>query len=177
MIAGLNIEYVVAGQDGGLEVLERISVAFERAGDELADFGENVFPRLVPVFEAEMAKQFQSEGSGQSGPWAPLSPAYEALKQQRHPGNPILEASGRMKEGLTESSSPFATRRFGGSDFEFGTNQVEYASFHQTSTATMPARPPFDFSPDFERDLSAAALEAAREVVQKSGLAEFVEGP
>lgn len=177
MIAGLTIDFVAAGNTGGPEIVERISVAFERAGDELADFGENVFPRLTPVFEAEMEKQFQSEGSGARGPWAQLSPAYEAIKAQRFPGNPILEATGRMKEGLTDSSSPFATRRMGGDTFEFGTLGVEYASHHQVGTATMPARPPFDFSTDFERDLAGAALEAARDVVQKSGLSEFVEGP
>lgn len=177
MIAGLEIQFLSAGVDEGPAVLERLAVAFERAGDELADFGNTIFPKLTPVFEAEMEKQFQSEGSGQSGAWAQLSPAYEAWKSKMYPGNPILEASGRMKAGLTDSSSPFATRVFGGDTFEFGTAGVEYASYHQLGTASMPARPPFDFSSDFERDLAEAALGAAREVVQKSGLAEFVEGP
>lgn len=177
MIAGLHIEYLVGGVDEGPGALERLSVAFERAGDELADFEKHVFPRLAPVFEAEMAKQFGSEGSGQTGTWAQLSPGYEAWKSQHYPGNPILEATGRMREGLTESSSPFATRVVAGNNFEFGTLGVEYASFHQVGTALMPARPVFDFSSDFERDLAAAALDAAREAVRVSGLAEFVEGP
>lgn len=176
MIAGLSIEFVAPNGEVGQGVLERLTVAFERTGDELENFGELVFPRLTPVFEAEMAKQFQSEGSGPSGHWQQLSADYEAWKSKHYPGNPILEATGRMKEGLTESSSPFATRAFSGNDFEFGTSGVEYASYHQLgTTAGLPARPLFDFSTDFERDLTDAAFEAAREAVQKSGLAEFSE--
>jgi len=174
-VAGIAIEYQVNGGDGGEAVLERLAVAFERTGDELADFGSTIFPRLTPIFEAEMEKQFESEGSGQSGPWAPLSEAYEAWKSQDYPGNPILQLSGAMMAGLTQSSSPFATRQFGGDVFEFGTSGVPYASLHQLGTATMPSRPPFDFSTDFERDLAAGALEAAREVVANTGLGEYVE--
>lgn len=163
------------GGDAGENVLERMAVAFERTGDELEDFGSSIFPKLTPLFEAEMAKQFDSEGSGSTGSWAQLSPAYEAWKSQNFPGNPILQLTGNMMAGLTQSSSPFATRAFDRDTFEFGTSGVEYASFHQLGTATMPSRPPFDFSDDFERDLSAAALDAAREVIDSTGLGEFVE--
>lgn len=175
MIAGLEITWSVAGGPAGDAVFERLAVAFERTGDDLSDFGATIFPKLSPIFEAEMEKQFDSEGSGQSGAWAQLSLGYEAWKSANYPGNPILQLTGAMMAGLTSSSSPFATRQFGGDVFEFGTAGVPYASFHQLGTERMPSRPPFDFSSDFERDLAAGALEAARESMEKHGLADFVE--
>lgn len=175
MIAGLALTWATSNGDTGEAVLERIRVAFERTGDELADFGSTIFPRLTPIFEAEMEKQFESEGSGQSGPWAQLSPAYEAWKSANYPGNPIGQLTGNMMAGLTQSSSPFATRQFGGDVFEFGTSGVPYADTFHLGTATQPSRAVFDFSPDFERDLAEAALGAARDVISNTGLDEFVD--
>lgn len=169
-VFGLRIEHQVGGEAAGDDAIERIAVAFERFGVEMANFGENIFPKLVPVFEAEQKRQADAQGGGPSGPWASLSPAYEAWKQQAYPGQPILQATGRMYEALTSSSSPFAARVFAGDEFNFGTQGLEYASFHQVGTHFMPARPPFDFSSDFERDITEAALEAAREMAKKAEL-------
>ena len=122
-----------------------------------------------------MEKQFDSEGSGARGSWAPLSEKYAAWKSTHYPGMPILQATGTMKDALTNSASPYAHREVSGNDFNFGTSGLDYASYHQTGTSRMPDRPPFDFSPDFERDLLAAALEGAREAMAESRLMEYVE--
>lgn len=175
MIAGLQITYAVNDAATDETVLERIRVAFERTGDELEDFSKHVWPRLTPVFEAEMARQFDAQGGGPTGAWAPLSPAYAAWKERAFPGQPILVASGKMREALTQSASPFAARAFDSDSFQFGTSNIPYASFHQLGTPTMPDRPPFDFSPDFEMDLARESLEAARDAVAASGLGDFVE--
>lgn len=172
MIAGLEISYQVNGADTDGAVLERIAVAFERAGSELADFARNIWPKLTPVFEAEMSRQFDSEGGGPSGAWDPLSSAYARWKEAHYPGKTILRRTDAMFQGLTQSSSPFATRVFGGDNYNFGTLNVPYASHHQVGPHT---RPPFDFSEDFESDLARAALEGAREAVASAGLDEFVE--
>lgn len=172
MIAGIRIEYEVNGAADGEAVLERIAVAFERAGNELADFSKNIFPKLTPVFEAEMERQFDAEGGGPSGAWDPLSSAYAKWKDEHYPGKTILRRTDAMFEGLTQSSSPFAARVFGGEEFNFGTQGVPYASFHQVGAY---ARPPFDFSEDFESDLAREALEAARDAIETAGLDEFVE--
>lgn len=177
MIVGLNIQYQVAGADVGEAVFEKMTVAFERAGDELKDWDKHLFPKLTPVFEAEMEKQFESEGSGQSGSWAELTEPYGTWKEQHFPGRPILVREGGMYAALTQSSSPFARRVWSGDEYDFGTLGLAYPSFHQVGTERMTDRPLFDFSSDFQRDLQAASLEAARDAVRDSGLNEFVEGP
>lgn len=174
-VVGLHIDVQHAGESGGEAVLERLSVAFERTGEELRDFSTHVWPKLTPVFEAEERRQFDAQGGGPRGEWAPLTDAYARRKELLYPGNPILVASGALKAALTESSSPLATRAYSGQQFEFGTSGLEYASYHQVGTERMVARPPFDFSDDFERDVTEAALEAAREAMASSGLDELVE--
>lgn len=173
MIAGLAIEFSVAGDTGGPAVMEKLSVAFERAGDELKDFGKHIFPKLNPVFEAEERRQFDAQGGGPRGGWAALSPAYARWKEQNFPGQGILRRTDALYEALTESSSIFAERTQRGDTFEFGTRGVPYASYHQVGTDGMPPRPPFDFSEDFESDIARAALQGAREAVAAGGLGEF----
>jgi len=164
-VYGLQVEWAV-GSDTGPDSLQRLSVAFERAGEVVGDFGANVFPLLVPVFEDELGRQFAAEGGGPSGPWAPLSEAYEAWKTDRFPGQPILVATGALREALTDSVSQQAWREWSASAFSFGTAGVEYASFHQTGTGRMPARPPFDFGEAFEADLASAAMAGLRDAIR-----------
>jgi phage gpG-like protein len=174
-VAGLEIKYSVGDQDDDL-ALQRMMVAFERLDAEFSDFGNAVFPKLVPLFETETRRQFDDEGSGPNrGNFEALSDDYANWKNRYHPGKPILELSGQMRDALTESSSPFALRTYDAHDFDFGTKSVPYASFHQTGTSRMPSRPPFDFSGNFERDLLRVGAEAMREAVKKSGAGEFGE--
>jgi phage gpG-like protein len=176
MIGGINIEYRVGNVPSGEDTLERMSVAMERAGAELADFGSHVFPKMVPVFEAEVAKQFELEGRGPNvGSWAQLSPAYEEWKGRNYPGMPILVRTGALRDALTHSGANNALRDVNSSTFNYGTQGLDYASFHQSGTEDMPDRPPFDFTADFERDVLRAALEGAREAVHASGADEFIE--
>jgi phage gpG-like protein len=178
MISGFAIEWQVGNVPSGEDTLERVAVAFERLGDELVDFGTHVFPKLVPVLERAVEGQFDAEGKGPHGSWAPLSDSYEQVKQVRWPGRPLLVASGKLKEALTSSSSPFAKRVIAKDSFDFGTLGVEYASFHQTGTLQMPDRPPFDFDSDFEGEVTEAAKDGVREAMKASGANEFAtEGP
>lgn len=177
-VSGLDIGILVNGGEAGPE-LRRIRVAFERTGDDIADFSKGLFPKLPAIFEAEEERQFDSRGGGPSGAWEPLKEPYAKWKEEHYPGKGILELSGDLRAGLTQSSSPFAVRSYSSDEFVFGTNGVAYASSHQLGYAAhnLPARPPFDMSPDFERDIYDATLESVREAVRNSGLAEFVEGP
>lgn len=177
MISGLKIEWATTGEDGDV-ALNRMAVAFERLGDELVDFGTHVFPKVVPVLEAAEQRQFEGEGVGPRGHWAPLSESYAAVKEVMWPGQPLLVASGALKEALTSSSSSFARRVIARDEFDFGTIGIEYASFHQVGTVRMPDRPPFDWDSQFEEELTEATKEGVREAVRQSGADEFVsEGP
>lgn len=168
-VYGLTVEYAV-GNATGDDAVTRLSTAFERGGDAISNFGEHVFPRLVPIFETAEGRQFDAQGTGPfAGHWAPLSSAYAQWKAKAAPGKPILELSGDLREALTRSSSPLASREWSANDFAFGTRGVEYASYHQVGTGRMPARPPFDFGEGFEEELTratqlglVAALRAAR---------------
>lgn len=173
MPVGLTIEYRV-GTATGEAAVERLSVALERAGDNIADFGRYVFPRLVPVFEEEVKSQFDARGHGPvASAWAPLSRSYAKWKEENFPGKGILERTGDMREGLTNSTSPFALRDFSSRDFNFGTRNLPYTGFHQLGTSTpMPARPPFDFRGELERKLVRAAADGLREAMRNAGLDE-----
>ena len=175
-VFGVTIEYRV-GTESGPDVLQRFAVAFERAGSEVADLGKHVFPLLSPVFEAAEARQFDSQGSGPvAGSWAELSDAYADWKAQRYPGQPILEATGALRDGLTQASSPFGSREWTSSEFSFGTRGVEYASFHQSGTSRMPPRPPFDLDSQFEADLLRAVRQGVNAAIRDAGLESFT-GP
>lgn len=172
MISGIKVEYLRPGGDeidGGLET---IVAAYERAGAELQDFGRYMWPRLTPVLERHVKEQLDAEGQGSEGPFAPLSASYLAWKEANYPGMPILQRTRAMYDGLTDSSSPFAFRQESGNEYNFGTRGVEYASFHQSGTDRMPARPPFDFTSGFETELMQAGAAAAREALQQARIDE-----
>lgn len=173
-VSGLHIELLVNDEAGEPE-MRRISVAFERAGDEIGDFGKHVFPKLPAIFETEARRQFDGEGAGPTGGWAALSPEYAQWKDQHYPGMPTLRRTNSLYEALTNSSSAHAERSDQGSDFVYGTTGLEYPSHLQLGTKWMPARPPLDFSDDFERDLTHVLSEAVRDAVKAAGADEFSE--
>lgn len=175
MISGLRIDYRVNNEADEF-ALQRMMVALERGGTDLSDFARFVFPKMVPIFEAEVARQFAAEGQGPNrGSWAELSPAYGEWKEAHYPGKPILELTGKLREALTSSSADGALRDYDESSFNYGTQGIEYASRHQSGTGRMPDRPPFDFGAEFERGVLEAATEGAREAIVASGLDEFFE--
>ncbi len=173
--ASLSIEYSIGGGPHDPELLQRMQVAFSRAGEEISKFGSYVYPKLVPVFEEEERAQFAAEGEGpNTGGWQPLSEAYAAWKAGHYPGQPILVATGNLREALTSSSSPNALRTYDAENFDFGTAGLDYASFHQTGTGKMPARPEYDFTEHLEAELQKAALEGVREAIKAAGANEFL---
>ncbi|MBL8909869.1 MAG: phage virion morphogenesis protein [Archangium sp.] len=170
----LGVEWAVGGvPDPGLR---RFRVACERAGAEVANVEQHVLPKLVPVLERATGQQFDARGAGpDAGSWAPLSISYAKWKAAHYPGKPLLERTGALREGLTQSGSANARRDIGSNELTFGTRSVPYASAHQTGTERMPARPLFDFGPDFEKALELALTEGVREAVRagSDGLLDF----
>lgn len=175
-VIGLTVEYRI-GSETGPDTLQRLGVAFERAGAELADLGKHVFPLLSPIFEAAEQRQFDARGAGPaSGAWSELSEMYADWKAHHYPGQPILVATGALRDGLTQASSPFGSREWTSSQFVFGTRGVDYASFHQSGTSRMPTRPPFDLDGQFEEDLQRVARVGVNAAIREAGLEPFV-GP
>lgn len=170
MPVGLTLEYAV-GNETGVAAVERLAFALERAGDNLSDWGRWLYPELIPALEEAMRQQFAAQGKGPAaGAWAQLSEAYAAWKAGHFPGQPILRATDTLYEALTSSSSPHALRDYSAEDFNFGTQYVDYASFHQLGTQRMVARPPVDFGPDVEKALVRAAATALRKMVRNAGV-------
>lgn len=171
----LQMEWQVGG--GAAEpTLTKLTTALERAGAELAQVGKHVLPKLLPVLEAETAKQFDAEGAGpQSGSWAPLSVSYKAWKDAHYPGQPINVLTGKLRAALTQSGAAGALRAITGNSLNYGTAGIPYASVKQTGSGREPARPPFDFSSDMESAIQKAAMEGVREAVREasSGLLDF----
>lgn len=181
-VFAIQVEYQLGG--GSREPsLTRLTAAFERAGVEVADVAKHVFPKLVGVLEAGVAKQFATGGSGpEMGPWAPLSPSYAAWKAKHYPGAPLLVRKGALRAALTDSGAPGARRDISDDSLAFGTSGIPYASAHQSGSVAghltagnLPARPVFDFGPDFERAMGAAVMAGVREAVRSGsdGLLDF----
>lgn len=159
----------------GTEGVKALQIGFLRFGDEVA----NLVPFLERVMEA-MEKNadglFQSEGRSGSAVWAPLAPMTQEIRAQTgFSGLPILENTGRLRNALGAQRGSGALRLVSktgrnGAMLVYGTNGINYASFHQTgteqqvtakqqaffrvafgihtkigTTLTMPARPPIDF--------------------------------
>lgn len=160
-VIGLEVKWRI-GSESGPDVLQRCGVAFERAGTELVDMGKHVFPLLPSIFEAAEQRQFDAEGAGPvAGSWAALSETYAAWKAKKYPGQPILVATGALRDALTKPNSPLGARDWSATTFVFGTQGVEYASYHQLGTTSeasggMPARPPFDLDEQFQDELDQA---------------------
>jgi len=99
------------------------------------------WPLVATVFHKSMRQQFSSQGAYGSGSWAPLSPAYGAWKERKHPGLPIMELSGRLGDSLMDAfGNADSTYEATEDTLRIGT-KTPYARFHQYGTGRMPARP------------------------------------
>lgn len=172
-VYGLQLE-VSVGNDTGEGALQRLAVAFERGGEAIADFGKFVFPKLAPAMEQAELEQFDSQGTGPiAGAWASLEPEYAAWKEGVRPGMPTLQFDGLLRGALTSTAAPGAHREWSAANFVFGTAGVPYASFHQTGTSRMTARPPFDFGASFEQEMERVTMQGLREAIKESSRGQF----
>jgi len=166
----IELNYGVGSADGMTPVTLR--AALERAGEAIQRPMRHIGPELSKALEKNLRTRFAREGTGGpvSGPWAALSADYAAWKKIHYPGRKKLVRRGMLRAALTSSSSPQALRESADTTLAFGTRGIEYASFHQTGTRKMPARPPFDFGgPEWDRSVAKAiqkgfihAMRAAR---------------
>lgn len=122
--------------------------------------------RVDKVYRDLMIGHFSSEGSGISGPWAPLTPRYEAWKKKRFPGRKILQRTGAMRAAFVNKGSGHRAMCVVSENrwwFILGGNS-EYARYHQKGTPKMKRRPLHDFTPE-QNDMMAEALK--REMIRQ----------
>ena len=131
---------MAAELSGQLNGADELDDGLARLTAKLRDL-RTTWPLVATVFHQSMRKQFSSQGAHGSGAWAPLSKPYAAWKERKHPGLPIMELSGRLKESLTDP--------FGNADSTYEATEdtlligtkTPYARYHQYGTGKMPARP------------------------------------
>ena len=113
--------------DGAEEKIRRLAVFLS----DLRSF----WPLLVPLVSSWWRRQYESEGEFAGGQrWAPLSPGYEAWKSKHYPGKGILQATGAMRQAVsnpTRTVTPISLTLSVESDV---------LGYHQTGTDRMPQR-------------------------------------
>jgi phage gpG-like protein len=130
--------------DGDTQVdrtLARIQHQVEDARPVWADIASR-FVRLEQ-------RQFASHGAAASGGWAPLSPAYAAQKAKRYPGQPILVATGALRDSLTRR--PLGIEVLEAKAMTIGSG-VDHGKYHQNGTDRMPQRRPVEVTETTRRD-------------------------
>lgn len=91
-------------------------------------------------------EQFSSEGAaGRSGRYAPLSSTYAERKTKKYGPQPILTASGQMRDSLTRATAKNAVVEKTAQELVLGTTDPK-AAYHQRGTSKMPKREVISFS-------------------------------
>lgn len=124
--------------DGPLHLVTRLEKAYGDLSPVLADIAEDFKETVAP-------DTFNHHGPG----WAPLSPRYAAWKSRVYPGRPLMVVSGRLRNSLFGETNEWF-QRISRYNLDMGTT-VPYATYHQTGTRFMPARPVINVTRDDER--------------------------
>lgn len=141
----LGLEFEVQGE-------KQVRVGISRVMRSVSDLRPlwDLFRGEFTVYErAQFATQ---GGAGRSGRWRPLSPAYAARKRRIYGEQPILVASGRLRQSLTEGPEVFDARP---RMLTIGSS-VEYGAYHQAGAGRLPQRKPIDVSTVQEKVLGQA---------------------
>jgi len=107
----------------------------------LTNFSSSFSKIKVRFYEGEK-KQFDTEGMWGSGGWAPLNrksatgESYFKWKQRNYPGKPILEATGKLRDSLTNPRNVNAINKTTPTSMTLGTKvknrrKQPYSIFHQ----------------------------------------------
>ena len=150
----IRFELTVAGE----KALDR---AFNRVDQYISDF-RNMWPAVTADFYSIEEELFNTEGgSGASGKWAPLSPAYKKYKAKKFPNQPILRATNNLFESLTGPDAPGSIYRADKFELTIGSKEP-YAVAHQKGLR-VPRRPAISLT---ERDKRRMQKTLQKELVQ-----------
>lgn len=120
-----------------------------------------VFDGLHGTYNTHTEKVWQTQGGIIGAPWPPLAPSTIRQKQAnpRWRGRGILQRNLRLARSfLSTTSRDHATKKTH-QKAEFWT-RVPYATYHQTGTKRMPARPLYVMTQEFGNDYNAVMRES-----------------
>lgn len=145
--------------------LQEIKTGIERFSEGVSDLTP-AWEDIRDLFWDIEGGQFDAEGQGGDGPWAPLSPTYANWKAI-HYGTPILELTGALRQSLTGG---------GGAEVEIGPmslkvgSSIPYGIFHQYGTSRMPARKPIDLTHENQMAMMKALQRQMLIISERGGI-------
>lgn len=127
--------------------LPQTVAAFKRVERGVVDMRQlGTWKWVASEFYKILKEAFSSEGSsGKSGKWAPLKPAYAAVKSKKYGNMPILQASGKLYKSLTSAGADGAVFEETANELTIGSS-IPYGGYHQRGTSRMPAREPISLT-------------------------------
>jgi phage gpG-like protein len=148
-----------------------LRAAFERFSPAIGNFAP-FFEALIGRLEDAAERQFGAEGQGPvAGKWGPLTAKYAERKLARWGAQPLLVASGEMRAQFTQKGR--GLRVATDNQMAYGTSETPYASYHQTGTEKMIARPPMDLDEQFKNDFANDAINHTRRAWIKSDMNKY----
>jgi phage gpG-like protein len=115
-----------------------VSIMLERWQQNLGDTTEAFRAMADYQVRTVNKRQFDEQGSVETGKWAPLSPPYARFKARVRPGRPILVFDGDLRREMTVPGK--GVYEVWPKGMTVGTD-IDYAKYHQKGTPNMPARP------------------------------------
>jgi phage gpG-like protein len=128
---------------------KQVSQMLSRTTDKAADLGP-YWLMVQGLLTETIREQFDTQG-GRTGGWEPLSERYASDKVRRFGSQPILVATGALRDSLLGGPGRIV-RQEGNESLLFGT-QLGYGSFHQSGTVNMPQRRILDLTNDDRRTM------------------------
>lgn len=143
---------------------------FDRTFNRLSQIDDlrPLWGEVIGEFHQIEVEQFDSEGAATGQRFHPLSRVYAEYKEVAYPGKPILQASGDLRDSLTDSDAIGAIVRPGPHELIVGTS-VPYARFHQRGTGRMPARPPIRLAELQRRRIQKAIQRGLVQFIREAG--------
>lgn len=108
-----------------------VSLAFAGLAKKVKDWTPIWKRVLNKAIKPHVKDQFDKEGGGGHGPWAPLSPRYAVWKEAHYPGKTILRRTDAMYNDLMSTEGDIAPL-----SLAYGSS-LPYAVYHQTGFRTV----------------------------------------
>ena len=141
-----------------------------RFTEGIADY-RPIWSVIEADFYAQVARQFQSEGTAGGEGWKELSKDYGEWKEAHFPGKPILQRTGDLIDSLTNPNSVNGVRVEERKTLTLGST-LAYALYHQTGSkdgAHPPKRPEIQLTEAFKRTTMAHVQGYLVQIATQSG--------